>query len=53
MIFDHWTYNQFYMEQTLHECIASGYSDCVAYPAIVKRWKWWDDRLAKDMESWQ
>jgi hypothetical protein len=35
----------FDIQQTLHECVASGYSECVAYPLLVKRWKWWDDGL--------
>lgn len=41
----------FYPEQTLHECIASGYSECVAYPLIARRWKWQDEQLGIYMEN--
>lgn len=46
IIVDGWS-RGFVREQTLHECIQSGYSACIAGPAIDQRWKRMDEEYAK------
>jgi len=41
IIVDGWGHG-FYPEQTLHECVASGFSMCIAEPAIKRIWAAWD-----------